>query len=644
MRSIVISYILLISLALFFYRIIKKITIEEGLAYAVISIISIIYIAGLLGNTLYAIYLICILAGCGIILHIIHLYKDYQLFGIKIAIKNTCSFFSPTMFVLTVAIIFVTVAFKNTEFYNWDEYAQWGKAVKFMYENNMLPQGETFSGETEILSSTTFFHYFIMKFGGFKEYIAYVSNFILWFSGAILPLSGSKWRDIKKVAGYSVLIILAMNISFVQPYYNIYCDQPVAIWTGAVVAWAILHLNIKNIQFPILCIMNIALMKNMVGPLFACIISLACLIILFLNYSRDNDIKIQWKIECKKMKNWFLVLLFGCAPFTYTLIWSKVSSTNALLRGLENISFSSKISERLGKTLKACIGRCFQSVTVDDTIPFLTYAGFFCISLIIIILLTYYLKNEHLKFKVRILGGVYLLGFVLYWCVLFYAYMTIFPYTDAIKATSMNRYLSDYIMLGLPVLLCLFFLPNDFGEGKCHKAKILRNTFFIMLLFYLLLGINNDFINRITVWNRSEDKYYQEVLKVRDACKKLKKVVGDDKVLLICQNSVATVDMVIADYMLENSWGRHMGGYYFIEDLAQRKETAGAASYNIKYLQEKIEEEDFQYIWVCLSDDYLREYMDYLFNVYSLNDGDLYKVGYKDGRMKMEFIQNIELK
>lgn len=85
-----------------------------------------------------------------------------------------------------LAFAYAVVAFSGILLHNWDELAQWGKAANYMVDTNRLAYGETFDGAEVLISSTTFFHYFIAKpastvLGKIDESQYYVSNLLCGF-------------------------------------------------------------------------------------------------------------------------------------------------------------------------------------------------------------------------------------------------------------------------------------------------------------------------------------------------------------------------------------------------------------------------------------------------------------------------------
>lgn len=143
-----ITVLILLGVAFLFYTAIR-ITPEEGLASAVMSVLTLIYITGLIGNTFIA-FLIIFLAGLtGIVVSVVGQAKRLE--------RRIASFLTPGIIMITGLVCFAVVAFSGFHICNWDELYQWGKAANFMVEYDKLPNGDGFTGQSLLLSATTFF-------------------------------------------------------------------------------------------------------------------------------------------------------------------------------------------------------------------------------------------------------------------------------------------------------------------------------------------------------------------------------------------------------------------------------------------------------------------------------------------------------
>ena len=107
-----ITLLTLVGLSLLFHVLIK-VTPEESWASAIMTILVLIYILGLLGNTGYALAAAAILAAAGYILSVAAFIRksDYSF----------CTFFSPGIVMMFGITVVGVLAFKGMHICNWDE-------------------------------------------------------------------------------------------------------------------------------------------------------------------------------------------------------------------------------------------------------------------------------------------------------------------------------------------------------------------------------------------------------------------------------------------------------------------------------------------------------------------------------------------
>lgn len=626
---LVIQFTIIIMFGMFWYKLFNW-TPEESIGMAVLSAITIVFVGAFIGLGLVALFIIYALSLVGFSLFVV---------GDKIKWLNKSkesrrSFFTPGIIILSLFFVYGIIAFNGLHINNWDEMHQWGKAVNFMLHKNALPMGEEFDGEAVLLSTTTIFHYFFCKMpkvmtGSIVESNMYVSNLVLWMTAVILPLSGKKWKQWKEALIYVMVVFLSMNMLFIQPYYNIYCDQPVTMWTGAIIAWILFSDTNKKFRwiFIVLALMNISFMKNMMGPLFSCII----IVVLLLKYFFNTD-KIDVKFLRDSISVKTVAYSVGCviSIFLYSTLWSLKISQNAVIR-VNNTPM--KGENRFSLTVLSGLSKWFEPVNDSNSFPNLTYLIFLLLCLIMI----YWFARKYLFGKVRTeyltLSLIYCVGFFLYFALMIYTYLTTFSYNDSIVTGSLNRYFSDYMLIGvIPIIF-----PAFFGNSlKVKKGEITVGA--TVILAICLLTTQNDFFYKATniqIVNSSTykerlniEKYKEEALKLMDS---------NEKIYMINQDSNAYFT-VAADYVFEDLIDRSNMCYYFTDNATS---IAGLTQANIRALPQ-ILLNGYGYLWIYKTDAYFSSNIFSSLKLPSCQEGNFYKIINKNGRLKLEYLGNLK--
>lgn len=628
---LILQFISLLAFGMLWYMILKW-SPEECLCMSVLVILSIVFLGGFFSVGLGALAVIYVLSSAGGLLF---------LFGGRIGRHTSLrhrlqDFFTPGVVLLTIVFLFGAVAFNGLVLVNWDELHQWGKAVNYMLHYNVLPSGESFDGESVLLSSTTLFHYYFCKFpkvctGEIIESNMYVSNLVLWYTAVILPLSGMKWKEWRSCFAYGAIVFLSMNIMFVQPYFNIYCDQPVAMWAGAVLTWNIFCKRKRGYGiFNILAIMQISMMKNMMGPLFAAIVVLALFIKWLLELEIENGIPgfcavIRGTVTLKKTA---YAGISVCSIFLLTGIWSLHIRENALRRGGGIIQME---NNRFGLTIKSGIEKWFQPVNLSTDFPNMTFFLF----LLITVCLGYYLAHRCLAGKLKtqyaVLLGLYAAGFLGFFCVMIYAYLTTFSYDDSIITGSLNRYFSDYILLGVIPLIIPAVYENKNNPSNSHGKIVL-----MLLLIVVGMSTSNGFWRKSSFWGYENSSTYEERMAFNDYRDRIISMMDDDRKIYMINQNLDGYYTVVADYVFEHLIDRERMCYYFTSE----KEPIPGLSRVSMYALPEILLQDYGYLWIYHTDEHFNNNAFRILKIKTPVDGDFYKVENRSGRLKLKYLGN----
>lgn len=623
-----ITLLVIMGLALFFH-VIVKVTPEESWASAIMAILALVYITGLFGNTTIALFLVYLFAIIGIVMSVVAwIRKDKNSFK---------TFFSPGIVMVFCVAGVGVIAFHGMHICNWDELYQWGKAANYMVEFDKLPNGIDFSGESLLLSSTTFFHYFFAKISTFfmkdiTESNYYVSNLLLWFSALLLPFSGDGWKDWKRVWSFGLFQFLFMAIVFVQPYYNIYTDQPTAYWAGGLIAWLLLGKCKKhNVYLIPLVLLNVGMMKSMVGPMFCAIVIVAIFVLYCTScYTQKKSIlPKEWKRYLLSKRGVF-GLLAVLSPFVFIAIWSVVTGKNGIYRGNDMTIEEGRVS----LTIKAMVGKLFASVNLHEESLYLSYISFFLIVVGFVVVLYPIILDKEDKLKYRNLMYVYIVGFAGFFFVMVFAYLKIFGYTESTQALSLDRYFSDYMMLGIVPLTIPLFKRS--AKEKEQKVNLLKKGIILTAVICIIYGSSSYFLENFAHAYAMDKENYAEREKFVDYAKTVKEYTnGTGKVYFINQKKTGLFTLV-ADYELGDQLSR--GGMCFNFRKDTTTPISGLTEYDIALFPNVLAEQGYEYVWVYTTNDYFNENMKELFGLKKVKNGNFYKVVRTESGVTLEYM------
>lgn len=635
-------FLVIVGLAMFCY-ICLDLSAEEGWACAIMFILSSIFITGLMHDTRWGLGLVCLVSFLGYIWGLYNLLIKRK--------KNILSFVTPSI-VMVAGVFGVSVfLFRGMLITNWDELYQWGKAANYMVEYDQFAAGANFTGSSLLLSSTTFFHYFIAKLGAeitghITESNYYVSNMLLWFSALIFPMSGMGWKDWKKIGVYGLFHILLAALIFVQPYYNIYTDQPVAYWAGAVIVWLLLgNCNKKNIWLVPLILIQVGLMKSMVGPLFAVIVILVMLVKYGIEYYENK----KNHEHMPKQKSWLSVVLkvvglivLLISPFVFTLLWSLKINQNGLFRGTLFLDTVPGQEDRLVRTVKAAIGRLFESVNMQSDHFYISYILFAVIAIAFVMVIYPILLKESEQKMYCLIMKIYIVGFALYFGIMVFAYLHVFEYADSIQAKSLERYFSDYMMLGVAAIVWPLFFGdiNRVEKGIIPVINVVRNAIIAGMFVFMVYGSSSYILPRSAHAFALDTENYAERERFVDYAKQIKKLTNEEgKIYFINQSSTGLFTLV-ADYELDEQITRQDMCFNFREKIDEP--IIGLTEYPIDTLPEVLKQQGYSYLWVYTTNNYFNQNMKDLFGCKKVKKGYFYKVNVDGDEVSLEFLKKIK--
>ncbi|MDE6624931.1 MAG: hypothetical protein K2K56_01030 [Lachnospiraceae bacterium] len=514
-----------------------------------------------------------------------------------------------------------------------------------MVEFDKLPGGETFSGASVLLSSTTFFHYFVAKIGyaatdGITESNYYVSNLLLWFSALILPFSGDGWKNFKRIWGFGLFHFLLTALIFVQPYYNIYTDQATAYWAGGLIAWLLLNkYNKRNLYLVPLILVNVGLMRSMEGPMFAVIVIMVIAILYSVSRyeKRERILPADWKRYLFSKKG-LIGLCAIISPFIFMGIWSVATEQNGLFRSNGGGSTVSGQGNRSVLTLKSMIGWIFKAVNLQEDRLYLSYGLFIFITIGMVFVIYPVIIDKKDRLRYNSVMYAYIIGFAGYFLVMYFAYMMVFGYVDSIRAMSLNRYYSDYMMLGVVPLTVPLFRKSQSEKRYC--VAVIKKGIIFLAILCIVYGSSDYFLKNLFHTYAIDTKNYSEREKMIKYSEKIKGITKESGKIYFINQKKSGLFTLVADYELEEQLSRGGMCYKFREDTSEP--ILGLSEYPIETLPEVLVEQGYSYLWVYSTNSYFNENMEDLFGIEKIKNGDFYKVVSSPDGVTLEYMQKIK--
>lgn len=622
----------LLGLAMLFYRQFRY-SPEEGLALAMLTVMLTVYATGLLGNAAVGFFLLAALSLVGALL---------TLFNRRVCRRGLCAvgpeegsflgFFSPAILLVLCFALLGVLLFTGMCFYNWDEFVHWGKAVRFMAETNRLPVGTDFDGYSYMQSATTYFHYFIARCTGFDESCLYVSNLLLWGGALALPFSGCTKKDAGRVFAFGLMVFLAMYALYEIPYYNIYTDQALAMWAGGLIAyWMRTENRPGKWALGAAALVCIAMMKPQAGLLLAVIVVLAVLAMLLADRKTRTD---SAPMPGRKKLLLALALLAAiCAPFLLNKLWHSFSPNEGFFYNIEHFLLRLSDRARLWTVLYACYQKVFVGV---GSFAQISYYTAFVGTALLLFLGRRVLPAGSYRSRYSVSIALYLVGFFAYFAITVLTYILFLPASDGINATSMERYLSLYLMMGLVPVTLPFFLET--GEERPVFKRALSTGVALALTALFAFGVDASFLYRTSGLKRWDDPYYRMYMQLRTGAEQVTEISGGAPLYFIDQSSDSAA--AAAEYAFAKAWNRSSGAYRFTPEEDGAVAT-GLDAYPISQLPERLLNGDFAYLWVCASDAYLAGQFAELLGVGDLADGDLFAIRRDGGALTLERVARI---
>lgn len=618
-------FMLFVFVALFWYQL-AGISTEEGMVASAITIMLLVFGCAMIEKAKFAYVCCIILSIVGIVLFLVNIGKHKSKEKLLYRIRD---FVTPSLVIMGIGFLYTIVFFRKALFTYSDEVYQWGNAVKYIVQENAIPNKSTFTGDAGNFSICTMFQYFFSGLGKFKESNAFVGNFLLTFIAVMLPCSGKKWKEWKKVFIYAGAMFLTMNLLSYIKYYTLLQDYVLPMWAGGTIAWLLWNKK-QKINWILLFFTTtvIAAMKSLVGPMFSCIIILTALLIVYLNDCTDSiwNIANLKKISIKKYGPWLPLLV---TPFLINKIWTSIVSVGTTVYG-KSVGTAGKDTVQTAYNVIEKTFTIFGGTT--STPPYMSYVIYFGLYILIIIFLKKLLIRK--KMTVTTILTTYVIGAIVYLGVMFYAYMKVFSVSDSSIVAGLDRYLSYYMLMGVPAIVYMLFIRD---KKVLKDEKVLKKVA-VLFLIVCLYGTSGNFTSKVTtIKNESDDLWVMRV-NTKEQIKKLQKLLKKDQGHLFIMGKLNGSDITMITYELGKQYVWSEDSYSMKSREDQEQILINAAKY-----PQILTESDYKYVWFINPDEQKKEYeyLRYYFGFESTEDGDVYEICEQNGTYKFKYLGNV---
>jgi hypothetical protein len=479
------------SCCLYFNKIYKIPYLQTPFLYFSLVIL-IEYLFGILGFLLYGYYVATIF---GIIMLFLLRYKNDNLFDKKNVVNIPL--------ILVPILLSLIIVDSNYILIEWDDFANWGKSIKWIYDNNALYTGDAFVSIKRYPPASQLFQYFILKTFGWKESYLILSVNLLTISGILFIFSYfNNQFNFKNIIG--MFVVFLMIFTFGYGYADIYVDKLLGIVFSITLVLALSYEKTKE-NFILFIITTSLLLIIKETALILCAISL---FVYFTDFYRSDKNNIIYK-------RIFIILLFNSFfYFSWKLYLNSIGTHLEYSLPQFHQLFEDKFINRFSLTMHEFYRRISSR----------RYLAVFTVltSLLIII--------KYSKFDRNHLRSIYIifLGIVIYIFCLLMFYLFIFGDFEGPRLASFERYLGSYL-LAVAILLISIIWSIDYK----YKKIVLS------VLSLLIIAINFKHLNRHfpQIQNSKSDVEFRILMSnYTNALKKY--LQPGDKVFFISQHTV----------------------------------------------------------------------------------------------------------
>lgn len=651
----IMAFLIVTGIALLYMSVLQM-NMGEGMICSAASMMVLLFLSAFIANTFrYGMLGIYLLSGIGAVCFVIRWIRK----------KNGQLLFTGIVVWGILACLFVVclVIYHNDFIQHTDEFHLWAALVKYMKEKDRLPIGNDFiAGPGQIYLSSSLFIAFFQIFAGYNEGNMYVASTLLTFIGLLLPLSGYKKKEWKKVVFYVAMMYVAIFSLYLYATKTLYVDMMTVAWAGGLAGWWLNRdKNKKNLIIIPTVIAALVFMKPSSGLLMAVYVTL-----FIIGHHMLIEKRLIQKSGAVKKINLITgilcaLVLAGSVGIIGLIGQIHTQKQQIVENGQETVKTAYMIGDKeLPESISQRVELYSISMNkVKKTMgTFITYAfgnplgsrsslklAFVPFMILLLILLSLFGELNQRQREVAFYRNYLIFMSLSYCAVLFFSFITMFGYELSVTVRGMSRYLAVCAVFWFIIVLVLFFQNNI-----VHRVKLQKYLMCALFLVFLS-GLNNKYIPNTTALDKQNVIGYEDIMSAKEQSEAVKSVLQEnDRVYFIYQIAANQepgdadlitspvmyyLDIQISNYGVE-PWRFYEGGCNIaIEDV----DTMG-----IQNLPDLLTAGGYTYLWIYRSNNYLRDELPNVLN----NDGDsveagLYKVVYEDGRVAgIQYLQALQ--
>lgn len=462
-----------------------KTRLEETLPTWMMFIIVLLFLFGLIGNLLWGIYAVILLACLCYAGAIWVLVKRRDIVQLKYIVKNNRGAFLLFLFFFCVAVY----ANRGMTAHIWDEFSHWMSVVKSMvYLDDFGTNPAAHAGYASYPPGISLFQYLgirlVLLFDKstvYPEWIAYLA-FQVFFTSLFFPLLKlCRGETVFKKALWLLCAFVMPLFFFPQLYQSTYVDPMLGLLTGTGFSVVLLTEDDEKEVFYNLYIMlecTMLILFKDAGMLFALFLGAA--------YVEDYLRRTNRKEACRRLV--FVVMSIVIPKLLWMLEIRNVPRNFAAPNIIDLMRMVATGSLGYRKeVLKNYVEAMFdKTIAIGNTNLFVSYAV-----LAIIMLLASYLIVKTTCKRELWMGCALLLSFIIGMCI---TYMLNFSEFEAINLYSFERYLNmAYLSLAIPITYSFYhrivkgYKTED--TNKPDKALVI-----LLLLVIMMSPIKEIFV------------------------------------------------------------------------------------------------------------------------------------------------------
>lgn len=530
--------------------------------------------------------------------------------------------------ILTAMLIFFWWISRGRYFESWDEFSHWGKALKGMYNSDML---YCMANSTHIFNEyppgISILQYAVLKIMnfGFREDIAMFIQAIFYSSLIVYPANFFKHKiSFFNIVSMGILLICPLTL-FPSFYHYLLIDAGIGTVFAFILLCSFLQKPsaLKSCNIAFACFV-LSIMKAS-GTAFA-VIALVVVV--------ANEAFTKHPIDKK------LIIYSSFATIFGKLSWSiflKVNSVNLRWQA-SDLSVNSILSlfngtapEYRRQTITNFFGDIIGNPLYGNIVNF-SYIQWGIVFLLLAILLVALTPRDNRK-KIAISFAIVMSGGIIYTLSVLFAYLFTFDPVEAVMLASISRYLNT-MLVGIIIFFISFILYAFSQKGTAAKAICAVGCTVILFLIASpsLKPVIKNIINAPLKAAQTAN-YRSQFSKAADKIKAIG--TGEDIALyLISQNDMGLAQMVI-EYELDPiklpEQYTSIGTPYDDQDIWTKN-----------YTQKEFEQllyEKFDYIYLYNVDNkFATEYEELFGSEKLITNGNIFKIE-KQSDKKVKFVK-----